>query len=168
MARGGGGAKSGGGRRSSSSIRQEAARRAEARRSAAREEQLEAARARRKGKADAEEKPPTRRVRFFRRIMRLGPMRRFYARRMLRFLAKSKAKGRVIPDELAQLDEYLSKLPPKQRLTMLEASLSGELEAQSSRTMRRMAERQSRRSGQGQGRQRPGMPPVPGARPRPR
>jgi len=98
----------------------------------------------------------------------LGPMRRLYARRLLRFLSKAKAKGRVIPDELAQLDEYLSKLPPKQRQEMLEASLSGELDAQASRTMRRMADRQSRRSGQARGRQRPGMPPTPGARPRPR
>ena len=104
----------------------------------------------------------------FRRLMRLGPMRRLYARRLMRFLAKSKAKGRVIPDELAQLDDYLSKLPAKQRQSVLEATLSGELDNQASRTMRRMADRQMRRSGRGGGGQRPGMPPMPGARPRPR
>lgn len=168
MARSTGGARPSGGKRSSSSIREEAARRADARRQAARDEQLEAARARRKGKVGAEEKPPTRRVRLFRRVMHWGPIRRLYARRLLRFLSKSKAKGRAIPGELSQLDEYLSKLPAKQRLSVLEASLSGELDTQAGRDMRRMADRQSRRSGQGQGRQRPGMPPVPGARPKPR
>jgi hypothetical protein len=100
--------------------------------------------------------------------MRLRPLRRLYARRLMKFLAKSKAKGRVIPGELAQLDEYLEKLPAKERQAVLEATLSGELDAQASRTLRRAAERQARRSGRAGGGQRPGMPPVPGPRPRPR
>lgn len=157
-----------GGKRPKSSIREEAARRAAERRASAREEQADAARARRKARAESGDQPTTRRARFFRRVMRLRPLRRMYARRLMKFMAKSKAKGRPIPDELAQLDEYLSKLPPAQRQAMLEASLSGELEGQASRDMRRAAERQARRSGRGGGRQRPGMPPVPGARPRPR
>ena len=150
------------------SVREEAARRAEARRTAAREEQLEAARARRKNREFGAEQPTTRRARFFRRLMRLSPIRRLYARRLMKYMAKSKRKGRPIPGELAQLDEYLAKLPAKQRQAMLEATLSGELDTQASRTMRRAAERQTRRSGQGTGRQRPGMPPLPGPRPRPR
>ena len=168
MARSSPGAKPAGAKRSAGSIRQEAARRANARRAAAREEQMEAARARRKGKVEEGEQKTTRRARLFRRVMGFGPLRRLYARRLMRFLSKSRAKGRVIPDELAQLDDYLSKLPAKQRLDVLEASLSGELDAGASRSMRRMADRQARRSGRGGGRQRPGMPPVPGARPRPR
>lgn len=161
-------AKSSGSKRSSGSVRQEAARRAEARRAASREEQLEASRARRKSREFTGEQATTRRARFFRRVMRLGPLRRLYARRLMKFLAKSKKKGRPIPGELAQLDEYLAQLPAKQRRSVLEASLSGELDAQASRSMRRAAERQARRSGQGVGRQRPGMPPLPGPRPRPR
>lgn len=161
-------AKGSGNKRTGGSVRQEAARRAEARRTAAREEQAEAARARRKAREQAPDEPTTRRARFFRRVMRFRPMRRLYARRVMKFLDKSKKKGRVIPNELAQLDEYLAKLPAKQRQEMLEATLSGELDAQVGRDMRRAAERQARRSGRGAGRQRPGMPPVPGARPRPR
>lgn len=161
-------ARDSGKKRAGGSVRQEAARRAEARRTAAREEQLEAARARRKARESGPEQPTTRRARLFRRVMRLRPFRRFYARRLMKFLAKSKKKGRVIPGELAQLDEYLAQLPAKQRQQVLEATLSGELDSQASRDMRRAAERQARRSGRGGGRQRPGMPPVPGARPRPR
>ncbi len=157
-----------GGKKSASSVRQEAARRAEARRKAAREDQLEAARARRKSREFETEQPTTRRARFFRRIMRLRPLRRLYARRLMKFLAKSKAKGRVIPGELDQIEEYLAQLPANQRQDVLEATLSGELDAGASRTMRRAAARQARRSGSGGGRQRPGMPPMPGARPRPR
>ncbi|MHB8682108.1 MAG: hypothetical protein ACYDA2_08445 [Acidimicrobiales bacterium] len=146
-------------------IREEALRRQAAKRAAAREEQLEAARARRKGKLAADDVPTTRRASFFRRIMRLGPMRRFYARRMLKFLDKSEKKGRTVPPELAQLEQYLKQLPANQRRAVLEAGLSGELESQLGRAARRAAQRQERRSGQGKG-ARPGMLPVQGPRPK--
>lgn len=94
-------------------------------------------------------------------------MRRFYARRLLKFLDKSKRKGRVIPDQLAELDDYLSKVPAKQRRELLEASLSGELDSRAGRELRRAAGRQGRQKGRAGGGQRPGLPPLPGARPRP-
>ncbi len=113
------------------------------------------------------DKPLNRRQRLFRRFMQVGPMRRLYARRLLRYLDKSRAKGRVIPNQLADLDDYLSRVPVKQRRDVLEASLSGELEANVGRDLRRAASRQNRQKGRPGGGQRPGMPPIPGARPRP-
>lgn len=117
--------------------------------------------------ADATGQPTTRRARFFRRVMQVGPVRGFYARRLLRFLEKSKKKGRDLPEQLADLDEYLAKVPAKQRRSLLEASLSGELDARAGRAVRRAASRQGRQKGGAGGGQRPGMPPVPGPRPRP-
>ncbi|MDE3085337.1 MAG: hypothetical protein KGJ77_01115 [Acidobacteriota bacterium] len=117
--------------------------------------------------ADPSGQPTTRRGRFFRRVMQIGPVRGFYARRLLRFLEKSKKKGRDLPDQLADLDEYLAKVPAKQRRELLEASLSGELDARAGRAVRRAAGRQGRQKGRAAGGQRPGMPPAPGPRPRP-
>ena len=116
---------------------------------------------------DPSGRPTTRRGRFFRRVMQIGPVRGFYARRLLRFLEKSKKKGRDIPDQLADLDEYLARVPAKQRRELLEASLSGELDARAGRAVRRAAGRQGRQKGRAAGGQRPGMPPAPGPRPRP-
>jgi hypothetical protein len=99
--------------------------------------------------------------------MRFGPLRGFYARRLLRYLDKAKAKNRIIPDQLADLDDYLSRVPAKQRRSILESSLSGELEQSIGRDLRRAASRQNRQKGKPGGGQRPGMPPIPGARPRP-
>jgi hypothetical protein len=113
-------------------------------------------------------KPLNRRQRLFRRVMQIGPIRGYYTRRLMRYMAKSKKKGRPLPDQLADLDEYLSRLPAKQRRSVLEASLSGELDARAGRDVRRAASRQSRQKGSAGGGQRPGMPPVPGVRrPRP-
>jgi hypothetical protein len=133
-----------------------------------------AARASEKAKARAAQRaadpdmPLNRRQRLFRRIMQIGPMRRYYARRVMRFIDKSKRKGRDLPDQMADLDQYLSRLPASQRRQVLEASLSGELETRAGREMRRAAQRQNRQKGTAGGGQRPGMPPVPGARrPRP-
>jgi hypothetical protein len=99
--------------------------------------------------------------------MKVGAVRRFYARRLIRFLDKSKKKGRVIPDQLAELDDYLSRVPVKQRRELLESSLSGELDSRAGRDLRRAASRQGRQKGRAGGGQRPGLPPIPGARPRP-
>ena len=117
--------------------------------------------------ADPSGQPTTRRGRFFRRVMQIGPVRGFYARRLLRFMEKSKKKGRDLPDQLADLDEYLARVPAKQRRELLEASLSGELDARAGRAVRRAAGRQGRQKGRAAGGQRPGMPPAPGPRPRP-
>jgi hypothetical protein len=115
----------------------------------------------------AEPEKLNRRARLFRRIMRVRMLRGFYARRLLRYLDKAKAKNRVIPDQLADLDDYLGRVPAKQRRSVLEASLSGELEQSIGRDLRRAAGRQNRQKGRAGGGQRPGMPPVPGARPKP-
>lgn len=121
-----------------------------------------------KGKAKAQakdgepEKLP-RRARLFRRIMQVGVMRRFTARRLMKTIEKSHKKGRVLPDQLEELDEYLKKVPAKQRRQVLEATLSGELEASAGRAMRRAAQRQGRQSGKAGGGARPGMPPIPKA-----
>ena len=114
-------------------------------------------------KAAAGEPKQTRRARLFRRMMQVGLLRRRTARRLIKTLEKSKKKGRVLPDQLVELDEYLAKVPVKERQAVLEASLSGELEANASRAMRRAAERQDRQSGRAGGGQRPGMPPLPRA-----
>lgn len=116
---------------------------------------------------DESGRPTTRRGRLFRRVMQVGPVRAFYARRLLRFLDKSKKKGRDLPDQLSDLDEYLSRVPVKQRRQLLESSLSGELDARAGRALRRAAGRQGRQKGRTGGGQRPGMPPIPGPRPRP-
>jgi hypothetical protein len=121
-----------------------------------------------KGAGADPNQPLPRRARLFRRVMQLGPLRGFYARRLLRFLDKSKKKGRPIPNQLTDLDDYLSRVPPKQRRAVLEASLSGELDSRAGRDLRRAAGRQNRQKGRASGGQRPGLPPVPGARPRPK
>lgn len=121
----------------------------------------------RRAKAPDPNQPLTRRARLFRRVMQVAPVRRFYARRLIRFMEKSKKKGRDLPGDLADLDAYLSKLPANQRRAMLEASLSGELDSKVGREVRRAASRQGRQKGRTGGGQRPGMPPIPGARPRP-
>jgi hypothetical protein len=108
------------------------------------------------------------RARLTRRMMKIPFLRRMYAKRVLRYLDKSRQRGRPIPDEMAQLDDYLSRLPEQERAAVLEATLSGELESGASRAMRRAAGRQGRQSGRGGGRQRPGAPPTIGPRPRPR
>ena len=109
-----------------------------------------------------------RRARFFQRMMKVGVFRRMYARRIMRYLEKSRTKGRPLPDEMVQLDDFLSRLPEKDRRAALEATLSGELESQAGRALKRAAARQGRQSGRGGGRQRPGAPPVPRPRPKTR
>ncbi|HZU73164.1 MAG TPA: hypothetical protein VE990_10395 [Acidimicrobiales bacterium] len=116
-------------------------------------------------KSEEGEKPP-RRARLFRRFMKVPLLRRYYTRRVLRFLDKSHKKGRPIPEQLADLDRHLARLPAKERQKVLDATLSGEMESAAGRAVRRAAQRQNRQSGRGGGRQRPGYPPGP--RPRAR
>jgi hypothetical protein len=98
----------------------------------------------------------------FRSIMRVGFLRHFYVRRLLRFMDKSRAKGRALPAELNRLEQMLSRLPPKKRAEALEtALLTSPDENNPSREMRRAAGRQERLRGDGKG-YRPGT----GERPR--
>lgn len=109
-----------------------------------------------------DEKPKKRRVQgaVARTIMRVPPMRRWYIRRMLKFIDKSKEKGRRLPPEFADMARYLSRLPKAQRASALEQALSAQQEGVgTSRDYRRAAAAQQRRSGRGGGRYRPGLPP---------
>jgi hypothetical protein len=87
----------------------------------------------------------------FRSIMRVGFLRHFYIRRILRFMEKSKAKKRALPPELHRLDQMLSRLPPKKRAEALEAALLASPEEPPSREMRRAAARQERLRSDGRG-----------------
>jgi hypothetical protein len=97
----------------------------------------------------------------FRSIMRVGFLRHFYVRRLLRFMEKSRAKGRALPAELMRLEQMLSRLPPKKRAEALESALLTSPDENPSREMRREAGRQERLRGDGKG-YRPGT----GERPR--
>jgi hypothetical protein len=94
-----------------------------------------------------------------RRLMRVGVFRRWYVRRILRFIDRSKAKGRRLPEGLAETNRFLSRVPKQQRAKALEEAILTNQEAPNmGRELRRAASRQ-RKSGQSDARYRPGMPP---------
>ncbi|HET9732829.1 MAG TPA: hypothetical protein VFP54_09165 [Acidimicrobiales bacterium] len=104
-----------------------------------------------------------------RTITRVPFLRRFYIRRMIRFIDKAHARNRPLPPDMVQLDQFLSQVPVKDRESALEAAILADREGTGpSRDMRRLAEKQARQSGRGGGRQRPGSPPRPRNAPRPR
>lgn len=89
----------------------------------------------------------------WRTIMRVGILRRLYAKRLLAFMAKSKRKRRPLPNELRELDIAMGRLPEHERRAALERALAGDGGGkgapQMGRDMRRAASRQSRQSGRG-------------------
>ncbi len=87
----------------------------------------------------------------FRSIMRIGFLRHFYVRRLLRFMEKSKAKKRALPPELTRLEQMLSRLPKQKRAEALEAALLADPDETPSREMRRVAARQDRMRSDGHG-----------------
>jgi len=87
----------------------------------------------------------------FRSIMRVGFLRHFYIRRLLRFMEKSRTKGRALPPELGRLDQMLRRLPPPKRAEALESALLASPTETPSREMRRAAARQDRLRGDGRG-----------------
>ena len=96
------------------------------------------------------------------RTMAKSPaIRRWQIRRLLKFIDKSKAKGRRLPPEYAEMARFLAKVPKAQRGEALEKAMEANQEGAlgTSRDFRRAAAAQQRRSGQGGGRYRPGMPP---------
>ncbi len=99
------------------------------------------------------------RDRTWRRLLRIGVVRRWYARRLLKFIEKTKQKKRRLPEHLVQVDQVMRRLPKPQRAKTLEEMLVPGREDQLGRTYRRAAARQSRGSGRGGPRRRPGMPP---------
>jgi hypothetical protein len=104
-------------------------------------------------KAAPEGEGKKRRIRgaIFRSIMRVAFLRHFYIRRLLRFMAKSKAKGRSLPPELARLEQMLGRLPEKKRAEALEGALLADPDETPSREMRRAAARQDRIRSDGRG-----------------
>jgi hypothetical protein len=110
---------------------------------------------------DSEPKAKKRRIRgaFSRNMMKVPFLRHWYIRRVLRFMDKSKAAGRKLPDGMAETARYLSRVPKHQREKAFEeAILANQRVPEMGREMRRAASRQ-RRSGKNENRYRPGMPP---------
>jgi hypothetical protein len=92
-------------------------------------------------------------------------LRNFYLRRTLKFIEKSKAKGRRLPPELAAIEAQLSRIPERGRKAALEAALKAGQDGPGSRAVRRSADRQSRQSSRGRAKQpagasRPARPPA--------
>ncbi len=98
------------------------------------------------------------RDRISRRMLSVAFIRRWYARRMIKFIDKSKTKHRQMPQHLIQVDNLLRRVPKPLRQKTLEEMLVPGNEEQYGRQLRRAAERQQRASGRGTGR-RPGLPP---------
>lgn len=113
---------------------------------------------------------PKLRERFSRQLMKIGFIRRRYVKRMLRYLDKSKEKGRRLPPELYELQRYLSQVPKAQRAERLEEAITAQQndEVLGNRDLRRASANQNRLSGRSSSRYRPGAPPrsiQPGPRP---
>jgi hypothetical protein len=99
-----------------------------------------------------------------RRLLQVGAIRRWYARRLVASIDKSHAKRRSLAPELVRIDQVIRRLPKPQRADAVAEMLQPTNEQQYSREMRRAAERQSRGRGQGGvSRRRPGTLPAPRA-----
>lgn len=86
-------------------------------------------------------------------------LRRWYIRRTLRFIDRSKAKGRRLPEGMAEAARFLARVPKTQRAQAFEdAILANQDTTNLGRELRRAAARQ-RRSGKSDARHRPGLPP---------
>ncbi len=93
----------------------------------------------------------------FRRLMRVGLIRRTYAKRLIKFMERSKRKAKPLPPELREVGRAMDQLPEAQRLPTLEQALQGKGGPESmSREIRRAASRQTRMSGKGGPHRRPG------------
>lgn len=92
----------------------------------------------------------------WRRMMRVGFLRRLYAKRLLSYLDKCKAKKRPVPPELREVSVAMSRLPERERRAALEEALAARGPEAVSREYRRAASRQQRQSGRGGPHRRPG------------
>jgi hypothetical protein len=95
----------------------------------------------------------------WKRLLKVGVIRRWYARRLVKYIEKSRKKKRRLPQHLSQVDTMLRKLPKAQRVKTLEEMLVPGREEQLGRNLRRAAARQNRGSGRGGPGRRPGLPP---------
>jgi hypothetical protein len=99
------------------------------------------------------------RDRFWRRLLKVGAIRRWYVRRLLKVIDRSKAKRRGLSGDLARIDAMTRGMAPAERTRTVERMLQPMDEQQMSRELRRAMERQGRASGRGgASRRRPGMP----------
>lgn len=103
--------------------------------------------------------------------MRVPVLRRWYVKRTLRFIDRSREKGRRLPEGLAETARQLGRVPKQQRAQVFEeAILAGDDQANMSRDFRRAAARK-RLSTTSDTRYRAGRPPGAGRQgrsPRPR
>lgn len=91
-----------------------------------------------------------RRGRLGRVLLKISGMRRFYVRRVLRFIEKSKQKGRRLPPDLYELSKQLSRVPKSEQAALLERAMKAGPEGPAgmpgvNREARRAAQRQARR-----------------------
>jgi hypothetical protein len=92
-------------------------------------------------------------------VMKVPVLRRWQIRRTLKFIDKSRAKGRRLPDELHQMARFLDRVPKAERAKVFEEAMVANQELPNmGRDYRRAAARQ-RRSGRSDARYRPGAPP---------
>jgi hypothetical protein len=105
-----------------------------------------------------------------RRLIQWGPFRRWYVRRTLRFIDRSKAKGRPLPEGMVETARQLGRVPKQRRAQVLEDAILAQREMpETGRELRRAAARQ-RLSTRSDTRYRQGRPPGASqqSRPRPR
>ncbi|MDA8281265.1 MAG: hypothetical protein M0Z63_12770 [Actinomycetota bacterium] len=94
---------------------------------------------------------------FMKLVARVPWMRRKYSRWILRYMEKSREKGRALPAELQRLERQLTRIPPGKRAEVIETALvtGNQPETAQSRAVRRAMSRQQRQKSTGRG-QRPG------------
>lgn len=104
----------------------------------------------------AQKKPGRIQSRVNRLMARIPWLRRRYVKYILRYIEKSRKKGRDLPPELEQVDKQLRKVPPSKRYEVMEQLVAmNDPAAAASRQMRRAMDRQNRQRSSGKG-QRPG------------
>lgn len=108
------------------------------------------------------------RARASQRLLRWGRFRRWYIKRTLRFIDRSKEKGRRLPEGMAETARQLSRVPKQRRAEALEEAILAERDLpEMGREYRRAASRQ-RLSTRSDTRYRQGRPPGAGRQSRPR
>lgn len=114
-------------------------------------------------KEQAGDRKPKRRIRDMPTdfILRTPRLRRWYGRRLLKMMRKSREKGRRLAGNLAIIERQLRPLPPARQEQMLQQILEGEAASKKlppSREMRRASGRAERKGTRGKG-VRPGLAP---------
>lgn len=95
-------------------------------------------------------------------LMKVPVLRRWYIRRTLKFIEKSKAKGRKLPEGMSEMARQLSQIPKDKRAQAIEDAMLAEQEMPNmSREFRRAAARR-RLSTTSDTRYRQGRPPGAG------